>query len=473
MGSGIVLAVISMKYSLRTKLTVSYIFVILLLVSLIFLFTNVILERYFQNYIIRQQEERNKEVIALITQQYKGEDKWNREVIENIGINALENGLIVRVRDIKGNIIWDATVHYNGMCTQMLAHMAKNMESRYRNFNGKYVENPYPLYKDTEPFGVVEIGYYGPFYFNDSDLDFINSINKVLIVIGLFSLLFAIAFGTIMARRLSYPISRVIRATQIIAKGDYGDKIVEESSTKEIGQMTFAINNLAQTLEKQEALRKRMSLDVAHEFRTPIATLQSHLEAMIDGIWEPDEQRLKSCHEEVLRIGRMVGDLEKLAKYEGENLVLNKESFDLSKLIQTIVHNFESDFKTKGVELRFISKKHILLADRDKISQIIVNLLSNALKYTHEGGTVNIEVIESDKAVEIVVRDNGSGIAVEDLPYIFERFYRADKSRNRNTGGAGIGLTIAKSLVDAHRGKIEVKSELGKGSEFTVILPSS
>lgn len=462
-----------MEYSLRTKLTISYIFIILLLVSLIFFFTNVVLEKNFQNYIIRQQEERNKEVVTLIAQQYKGDDLWNREVIEDIGINALENGLIVRVKDLKGKVIWDATVHNNGLCTQMLAHMAKNMESRYRNFDGKYVENPYPLYKDHGEFGVVEIGYYGPFYLNDSDLDFINSLNKILLVIGLLSLVLAIIFGTIMARRLSQPISRVIRATQIIAKGDYGDRIIEESSTKEIGQMTSAINNLAETLEKQEALRKRMSLDVAHEFRTPIATLQSHLEAMIDGIWEPDVMRLKSCHEEVLRIGRMVRDIEKLAKIEGENFVLHKESFDLSELIQTIIYNFESDYKNKGVELKFKSSKCVITADKDKISQVVVNLLSNALKYTSEGGTVKVIVKELPRDVAIIIRDNGIGICEEDLPYIFERFYRADRSRNRNTGGSGIGLTIAKSLVEAHRGKIEVKSEPGKSTEFTVILPYS
>ncbi len=462
-----------MKYSLRVKLTVSYIFVIALLVSLIFLFTNVVLERYFQSYVIRQQEERNREVVALITQQYKGDNKWDSKVIEDIGINALENGLIVRVKDLNGNTIWDATVHNSGMCKDMLDHMASNMESRYRNFNGKYIESPYSIVKNSEELGVVEVGYYGPFYFSDSDLDFINSINKMLIGVGLFSLLFALAFGAIMAKRLSYPISKVIRSTQVIAKGDYGIRIAEESSTKEIGQMTLAINNLAESLEKQEALRKRMSADVAHEFRTPVATLQSHLEAMIDGIWKPDTQRLKSCHEEVLRIGRMVGDLEKLARYEGENLVLNKELFDIAELIKIIVQNFESDFKAKGVELKFESIKQKILADRDKVSQIIVNLLSNALKYTPEGGTVGIELSVSDREVKIIVRDNGSGISAEDLPYIFERFYRADKSRNRSTGGSGIGLTIAKSLVEAHNGKIEVKSELGKGTEFIVSLPSS
>lgn len=461
-----------MKYSLRAKLTFSYIFIILLLVSLIFFFTNVVLEKYFQNYIITQQEERNKEVVALINQQYR-DGIWNRDVIEDIGIYALENGLIVRVKDLKGNVIWDATVHNNGLCTQMLAHMAKNMESRYRNFDGEYVENPYPLYKEDREFGVVEIGYYGPFYFNDSDLDFINSLNKVLIGIGVLSVFFAVIFGTIMARRLSQPISRVIRATQIITKGDYRYRIAEESTTKEIGEMTSAINNLAETLEKQEALRKRMSLDVAHEFRTPIATLQSHLEAMIDGIWKPDVMRLKSCHEEVLRIGRMVRDIEQLAKFEGKNLILNKEPVDLSELIQTIVRNFESDFKNKGVELKITNNKCIVSVDRDKISQVIINLLSNALKYTSDGGIVEIKVMESDKDVAVIVRDNGSGIEEEDLPYIFERFYRADRSRNRNTGGSGIGLTIVKSLVEAHKGKIEVKSEPGKGTEFTVTLPYS
>lgn len=462
-----------MKYSLRVKLTVSYIVVIALLVSLIFLFTNVVLEKYFQNYVIRQQEERNSEVVALITQQYKGDNKWDSKVIEDIGINALENGMIIRVKDFNGNTIWDATVHNSGMCKDMLDHMASNMESRYRNFNGKYIESPYNIMKNSEKLGIVEVGYYGPFYFSDSDLDFINSINKMLIGVGLLSLLFALVFGAIMAKRLSYPISKVIRSTEVIAKGDYGIRITEESSTKEIGQMTLAINNLAESLEKQEALRKRMSADVAHEFRTPVATLQSHLEAMIDGIWKPDTERLKSCHEEVLRIGRMVGDLEKLARYEGENLVLNKESFDLGELINIIVHNFESDFKNRGVELKFQSIKQKIFADRDKVSQVIVNLLSNALKYTPEGGTVEIELSLSDREVNIAVRDNGSGISGEDLPYIFERFYRADKSRNRSTGGSGIGLTIAKSLVEAHNGRIEVKSEPGKGTEFIVTLPSS
>lgn len=460
-----------MKYSLRTKLSLSYISITMLLVFLISLFTNVFLEKHFQNYVKRQQEQKNNEIVVLIGQQYKGDNKWEKAVIEDIGINALENGMILKVKDIEGNIIWDATVHNSGLCTEMLSHMAKNMESRYRNFKGGYVQSQYAVAQNLKQVGVVEIGYYGPFYFSDSDLAFINSINRMLVGIGLFSMLLALIFGAFMAKRLSYPISRVITAAQMIAKGYFGHRIVEKSSTREIEQLTSTINNLAETLEKQDTLRKRMSADVAHELRTPVATLQSHLEAMIDGIWKPEAQRLKSCHEEVVRIGRMVGDLEKLARYEKENLILNREMFNISELIQKNIHNFENDFKCKGVELKFISKEQIVFADRDKISQVVVNLLSNALKYTQHGGCVMIEVKELDKGVEMVVRDNGIGIPAEDLTHIFERFYRVDKSRNRLTGGSGIGLSIVKSIVEAHKGIISVQSELGKGTEFTILFP--
>lgn len=456
-----------MKVGLRTRLSLSYILYTLLLIFLISVSANVYLEKHFQDYVKKQQEQKNNEIVALIQQQYR-DGEWNRAVIEDIGINALENGMIVKVTNNKGHVIWDATVHNNGMCMQMLSHMANNMKSRYGQFNGEYVENPYIVKHDFQSVGTVQIGYYGPFYFNDSDLDFINSMNKMLSAIGLLALALAVVFGVFMARQLSKPISNVIKGAQLIAKGFFKEKIGNRSSTREIDQLTSTFNHLAETLDKQDALRKQMSADVAHELRTPIATLQSHLEAMIDGIWQPDVQRLKSCHEEVMRIGRMVGDLDKLAKVEAENLILDKESFNLLELARTIVQNFESAYKNKGIELTLTGVDSCLSADRDKISQVIINLLSNALKYTPSGGTVDISVDCFDEKTGIRIQDSGMGIPKEDLPYIFERFYRVDKSRNRLTGGSGIGLSIVKSIVDAHNGKIQVESELGKGTSITV-----
>ena len=289
--------------------------------------------------------------------------------------------------------------------------------------------------------------------------------------VGAFSLVLSFLVGSIMAKRLSSPISRVIDTAQMISKGYFNDRITEESSTIETAQLTETINNLAETLEHQEIIRKRLTGDVAHELRTPLATLQSHMEAMIDGIWEADTERLKSCHEEIIRINRLVGDLEKLARYESENLILHKTNFDISKLISQIIKNFENEFVAKGIELDFEAKEEMIFADKDKISQVIVNLLSNAHKYTPSGGAVAIRIISTADKTEIHIKDTGNGISPEDLPMIFERFYRADKSRNRLTGGAGIGLTITKSIVEAHKGSIQVSSIASKGSEFIIKLP--
>ncbi len=462
-----------MKFSLRTKLSLSYVSIVLFSVLLISVITNLLLDKHFKDYITENQERKNKEIVFQVSQLYETGGKWHTEAIENICVNALKQGMIIKVVDSSDKIIWDARNHDNAQCERMLAHIAENMSSRYPNWEGKYVENVYPVTSKLSKVGKVVIGHYGPYYFNDSDLEFINAINRLLIVVGLFSLVLSFLLGSVMARRLSMPISRVITTAHMISKGYFDDRITEPSSTKEIAQLTETINNLAETLENQEALRKRLTADVAHELRTPLATLQSHMEAMIDGIWEPDTERLKSCHEEIMRINRLVGDLEKLAKYEGENLILTKTTFDISELIRHIIRNFESDFAGKNIDVEFIGEKEIVNADKDKISQVIINLLSNALKYTQQGGVVQVIVKGDDSATEITVKDTGSGIPPEDLPHIFERFYRADKSRNRLTGGAGIGLTIAKAIIDAHKGKIQVRSKVDEGTEFIISLPKT
>lgn len=461
------------KYSLRTKLSLSYIVVALISVFILSILTNVFLQRQFREYVKQNQEQKNKEVVSSISKQYRKNGSWNMSMIESIGVSALEYGMIIKVTDLSGKTLWDAKVHNNGMCRRIIEHMSQNMNSHYPNMKGEYIEKPYSVNYNMARVGTVEIGSYGPFYLSDNDLAFINTLNKMLFIVGLFSLLFALILGTIMAKRLSSPISRVITTAKLISRGFFSDRISEKSSTSEITQLTDTINDLADTLEKQETLRKRLTGDVAHELRTPLATLQSHLEAMIDGIWEPEKDRLIGCHEEIVRISKMVGDLEKLAKYEGENLILNKTRFNLTDTVQHIIHNFENEFINKGLDIDFSAEEQYIIADKDKLSQVIINLISNALKYTPSGGRVEVKVKQVECHTQLTVKDNGPGIPSEDLPYIFERFYRADKSRNRLTGGSGIGLTISKAIVEAHKGKIKVISSIGVGTEFIVYLTNS
>jgi signal transduction histidine kinase len=192
---------------------------------------------------------------------------------------------------------------------------------------------------------------------------------------------------------------------------------------------------------------------------------------MIEGVWEPTGQRLQSCSEEISRISGLVAELEKLAQIENENLNLRKTRIDLKGLAQTVVGTFESEAAKKAVSIFVDGGESFVYADKDRIHQVLANLLSNAVKYTPENGHVRVEVKDTPEGGVFTVEDDGVGISEEELPFIFERFYRTDKSRNRKSGGSGIGLTIAKSIVTAHGGKIEATSEVNIGSKFLVFLP--
>ncbi|WP_243112498.1 MULTISPECIES: sensor histidine kinase [Acutalibacteraceae] len=349
--------------------------------------------------------------------------------------------------------------------------MEQYTQSHNPYLKGGYVQNRYDLTENFKKIGEADIGYYGPYYYTSNDVTFLNGVNAILVIVGIVSLAVALLLGAVMSGRISGPISKAVRAASEISKGNFRQRIKEKSTTSEINQLTATVNDLAESLEKQQKLRKTMAADVSHELRTPLANLQSSLEAMIDGVWEPSGERLESCHEEILRLNRLVGDIENLERAEAENAVLNLTEFDVTELARRIAHNFEPDFYKKEVKLNLTGDAAVIRADRDKISQVITNLLSNALKYTPEEGRVDIGVKSAESTVTLSVGDNGAGIPPEDLPNIFERFYRADKSRNRRTGGSGLGLSITKAIVDAHKGKIDVTSEPGKGTMVTVSIP--
>ncbi|MCL6591698.1 MAG: HAMP domain-containing protein [Firmicutes bacterium] len=459
-----------MLLSLRARLTSSFMFIALISILLTSVLANLFLESQFRQYIKGNLARQNKQIVEQISREY-GNEGWNSARIMDIGMNALAQGLIVKLENPEGAVVWDAMVHNNGLCQQMMRHMAQNMLSRYPNWKGEVVETQYPVMKDFKTIGTVKIGYYGPFYFKDSDLAFINTLNRILMGVTVLALLLASITGSYTAKRISAPIAKVIHTAQEIATGNLGARSTEKTNIKEINQLTEAVNNLAHSLQQQETLRKRLTADVAHELRTPLAALQSHMEAILDGIWKLDLARVKVCYDEVLRVNRMVKEIEKLAKYEGENLLLEKTQFNLGAITRQAVLNFEPEYHQKQVTINVMGGDFPILADRDKISQVLVNLLANSLKFTPAGGRVEVRLTQNENSVVITVRDTGIGIAPEDLPYIFERFYRADKSRDRTTGGAGVGLAIVKAIVEAHGGAVWAESEPGQGTRVFVRLP--
>jgi len=353
----------------------------------------------------------------------------------------------------------------------MLANIAERMQSQFDNFQGGYTEESRTLTVSGEAVGSVDVGFYGPYSYSEVDLAFLKRLNQLLLIAAVLSMAIVAILGLVIARQLTGPITRAIQTTSRIANGHYTDRITEEKGPREIADLTESINGLAESLGRQETLRKQLTNDVAHELRTPLAVLQSHLEAMIDGTWQADQKRLESCHGEVVRISSLVKDLEKLTQIEQGNLSLQKEAFDLQALLMRISLNFQRDFASKNVQLSIQVDPVIVQIDTDKLGQVFNNLLANALKYTNPGGSVRVYTRVVKHQVAVSIADTGIGIAPEDLVQIFERFYRADKSRTRETGGSGIGLAIVKSIVEAHGGLVTVKSQLGQGSVFQVTLP--
>ncbi len=300
---------------------------------------------------------------------------------------------------------------------------------------------------------------------------FLQDMTNLIIGISLLMIIVVIAIAVFLSQKISKPIIVVSKMTDFIKKGGYDQTLEYESSIVEIDNLINSINELSRELYKMENMRKKLTSDISHELRTPLTSIQTHLEAMIDGIWEPSPERLNSVNEEVIRLTNLVNQLKNLAKFDSDKSKLNLGEVNIDSLIKNIVYNNQISALEKNINIVFKLESINAYLDKDKVSQVIVNLLSNAIRYTNNGGNIYISAYKENENIKIHFKDNGIGIPKENLNYIFERFYRVDESRSKNTGGIGVGLTIVKSIVDLHKGKIEVNSKVNDGSEFIVTLP--
>ncbi|KIL39349.1 histidine kinase [Gordoniibacillus kamchatkensis] len=305
--------------------------------------------------------------------------------------------------------------------------------------------------------------------FPELDYHLEQALMQTIIWTCLFSIVLAIFLGFYVARRISAPLVHMTRIAERMTGGEWNSRVVIRGKD-ELADLGASLNTLAGQLQQHEQLRVTMTEDIAHELRTPLATLKSHMRALEDGIWEPTPERIHSCYEEIERLAQLVAELEDLTHVESPGFQLTRKEESLSAIIERGIELVAAAYREKNIRLSGFVSPHIrVYVDHDRMIQILVNLLSNALKFTPENGEVRVEGSEDNEHVLIQVHDTGTGIPQEDLPYVFERFYRADKSRNRRTGGSGLGLTIVKELVAAHGGNISAESR--HGTTFTLRLP--
>jgi len=291
---------------------------------------------------------------------------------------------------------------------------------------------------------------------------------------GLIAVAIALVITFFLSRRILAPVRALTSAARRLGRGDFSQR-VQVKDRSELGELADTFNSMAGDLERAEQLQRNMVADVAHELRTPLSNIRGYLEAVRDGVIKPDAAIIRSLDEEATLLSRLVDDLQELSLAEAGELKLICQAGNIGELIKQTVAGVQAQAAAKGlsVSIEMPDKLPPVNIDSHRISQVLRNLLDNALAHTAKGGTITVTAKQEGSWVEVAVIDTGEGIPAEDLPNIFERLYRVDKSRARATGGSGLGLTIAKRLVEAHGGEIKAISELGKGSCFSFTIPVS
>jgi signal transduction histidine kinase len=546
-----------MTIALQNRLALTHALFISLALGVLTLVINVFTGRIFAALIKDNIIEKSGEIVRVIGDQYNPLSRgFDTPSIEAVGMYFVHEGYIITVEDERGDPVWDARSCDMQQCVDVIRGITERMEGRFR-LNGKMQKEQYPVGYLGRPIGAVSIETYGPYFYSETETRFLTSINRVLLIATLVLTLFSIAVSIPLARAIARPINKAGEAARQIARvhvpwsvhsgaaraagggmstagtGSTGGiwqgrppiRIPEHYKTRELAELSRSINTLAAELEEAERRQKQLTSDIAHELRTPLTCLRGDIEAMIDGVYEPDRKHLESCHEEIMCLAGLVQDLNTLTGLEWETIELNKTEFDLAKLLRATAEQFRAAAAEKGIEINLNLRESPVSADYDRLKQVFVNILSNAVKYTDRGSiTITIgeggespperaaaEAGQRDKNPsltppfapslapplafmefefmgfephgafppprwEVTIADTGIGIPESDLPHIFERFYRSDKSRSRSTGGAGIGLTIAAAIVHAHGGKISAgiraagRGGVSTGSVFRVTL---
>ena len=305
---------------------------------------------------------------------------------------------------------------------------------------------------------------------------FLQSISNVMIWAAILFGILGILFGIMMSRNLTAPLRRLAEAAQAIGKRDFSRR-VEVTGTEETKEVARAFNEMVGDLEQGETLRRNLLADVSHELRTPLSVLQGNLRAILDGVYPLEQHEIARLYDQTRLLARLIEDLHELARAEARQLPLNVQSINVNELVQQAATAFEPAAEAASISLQ-TNVPHDLpevQADATRMTQVLNNLLSNALRHTPAGGAITIVCQANGGSVRLSVQDTGEGIAPEDLSRVFDRFYRADPTRNRATGGAGLGLAIVRAIVEMHGGQVWAESDglAGHGSRFTVELPNT
>jgi signal transduction histidine kinase len=329
-----------------------------------------------------------------------------------------------------------------------------------------------PIREDGHVIGIL-VPIRAPFEGNPREVQFIERINRTLFYGALLSALIALLLAIFLSRTLTRPIRELTRATHAVSRGDLSQQVPVRSDD-ELGELAAAFNKMSSELARSTNARKQMTADIAHELRTPLSLILGHAEAVHDGVLPPTRENFELIREEAARLGHLVDDLRILSLADAGELKISLQRIELAELLREVaaLYQYQAERKNIKLEVEIAASLSSVEVDPGRMTQVLTNILNNALRHTPEGGRILISAKEIDTHIELAVEDSGPGLDAEDLPRIFDRFFRTDSSRQReSSGGSGLGLTIARSIIQAHGGQISAECEAGKGLKVIITLP--
>ena len=484
-----------MKRGLRFRLALTHLAIAVLAIVAVGVIVTYTGSRRFDSYLQQVQAKRNTAAITSLQSTYKAPEGWDATAIYALSQVAMSNNIDVAVYDTDGRLVF--TVQGAHMGPGMMGNGGgQGMMGNGQGMAGGAATAPplgsadFSVQRAPIVVGGQEVGaaaIFSPKGARAAAEDaYQSALTRNLIIAAAIAGALALLVSLLVSRRITGPLEELTDAAGDVSAGNLEVRVAPRGDD-EVAALATAFNSMADRLARDEQWRRDMTSDLSHELRTPLATIQSRVEALEDGVLPPTPENLRVIGEEVERLGRLLGALRSLNELESEDLSVQHEALDLAEVAAGSVDSHRPAFLAKGVELNEDLQPATVLGDRDRLLQVVANLLDNALKYTPAGGHVDVAVEQfggagapaaggalagpAGASVRLTVTDDGPGIDPVDLPFVFDRFYRAQGSRG--TSGAGLGLAICRALVEAQGGTIAAGDAPGGGARLTVLLPAA
>lgn len=453
--------------SIRKQLFTIFLSIGLMMVVFTSMSVSSVIDKNFNTYVNANVNAASDTIVELVQKSYD-EGDFDNDVVRASIVESPMGNLAVSVLDQNKHYLW-------GMDKENLFDQLKNESKKEIKIDEKlYQEVERPYFKQNgEIAGYVRIGYYPSELLSSNDRKFQSNVKVSLIWCSSVILMWFIFAGLYVSRLFTYHIYGISKTSIALADGKLSARYLFKSKIKEIETLRHSMNYLGEKLERQDTIRKKLISDISHEIRTPLQILQSNLEAMIDGIYPIDEEQMNLLYKEVVRFGKLLNNLDLLKNVEESESKMNFRVISLQESISEVYDAFKIVAKEKKINYNMKTseiERVMVSADKDALKQLWMNILSNAFKFTGDKGEIHITGSLNHKECTVIVQDSGIGIAEEDLPYVFERMYRGDKSREQYEG-SGIGLTMVKNIVEKHNGKVSIESKEGEYTKVIVTLP--